>query len=167
LRSRRCVVIVNALGPLCRGIYVVDLPNNLLATQVLLADADHFGRIVLAEWPRSIGCSPPSVTTWRKSLLDAPVAFARRARNVIAQAKFDTAPFDRRGTSSAGYPSGDRSPGHYGIGDRGCRISSSQINSARCRRRRASAGHAVVRSTSICASIRGSTIASGRSGWFK
>jgi NAD(P)-dependent dehydrogenase (short-subunit alcohol dehydrogenase family) len=47
----------------------------------------------------------------------------------------------------------------------GARASSSRISSARRRRRRTSAGAAMARSTSICASSRASTIASGRSGW--
>jgi hypothetical protein len=62
---------------------------------------------------------------------------------------------------------GDPALGYDGVGDRPRGVSSSRINSARWWRRRVSAGSAVARSTSICARIRGSTIASGSIGWSK
>jgi len=44
---------------------------------------------------------------------------------------------------------------------------SPRSNSARCRNRPSSAATAVASSTSTLANMRGSTIASGRNGWFK
>ena len=44
---------------------------------------------------------------------------------------------------------------------------SPRSNSARCRNRPSSAATAVASSTSTWANMRGSTIASGRNGWFK